>query len=390
MRILVYPHDLGIGGSQINAIELAAAVGARGHDVAVFGAPGPLVTRIRESGLEFIESPIPHRRPSPAVLRALSQTVQERRIDVLHGYEWPPILESWIAAGRGEAVAVGTVMSMAVADFLPRHMPLLVGTRQIAAAEQAANRADVAVLEPPVDLRTNHPDVDVGAGSFRRTYGLGGDDLTVVTVTRLAHEMKLEGLLVAIDTVADLAETTSANCKLVIVGDGQARREVEQRARQVNRRLGRDVVILTGEVSDPRPAYAASDIVLGMGSSALRAMAFGKPLIVQGERGFWKLMSPESAEEFLWTGWYGVGESAAAGPRRLRSELDMVLLDPARREELGRYSLRLVTERFSSVLPGYRSRRTERRWTRRLPSVGNAWIPPVPRRCTGGISSGST
>ena len=33
---------------------------------------------------------------------------------------------------------------------------------------------------------------------------------------------------------------------------------------------------------DPRPAYAAADIVIGMGGSSLRGMAFGKPTIVVG------------------------------------------------------------------------------------------------------------
>src|SRR6476620_3112154 len=32
LRILVYPHDLTIGGSQINAIDLAAGVQMAGHD----------------------------------------------------------------------------------------------------------------------------------------------------------------------------------------------------------------------------------------------------------------------------------------------------------------------------------------------------------------------
>ena len=43
MRILVYPHDLAIGGSQINAVDLAAGAAAAGHAVVIYGRPGPLV-----------------------------------------------------------------------------------------------------------------------------------------------------------------------------------------------------------------------------------------------------------------------------------------------------------------------------------------------------------
>ena len=132
MRILVYPHDLGIGGSQLNAIELAAAVQRLGHEVVVYGRPGPLNRRIEELGLEFVPSPEPHLRPTPSVVKALVRLARERKIDILHGYEWPPALESLIASRRTPGTAaVATVMSMSVAPFIPKSMPLLVGTQEI-------------------------------------------------------------------------------------------------------------------------------------------------------------------------------------------------------------------------------------------------------------------
>ena len=42
MKIMVMPIDLEIGGSEINAIDLAAAVHRHGHDVVVIGRHGPL------------------------------------------------------------------------------------------------------------------------------------------------------------------------------------------------------------------------------------------------------------------------------------------------------------------------------------------------------------
>ena len=79
MRILVYPHDLKMGGSQTNAIELAAAVSRLGHECIVFGRRGTLCDRIEELGLEFIESPEPGRRPSLKIARALRQIVANAR-----------------------------------------------------------------------------------------------------------------------------------------------------------------------------------------------------------------------------------------------------------------------------------------------------------------------
>jgi len=342
MRILVYPHDLNLGGSQTNAIELAAAVKALGHECIVYGRPGSLCDRIAELGVEFIESPDPGRRPSLSIAADLRRIVRERGIDVVHGYEWPPGLEAAAAVEREEGVAaVCTVMSMAVAPFLPRSLPLVVGTQQISAVEQAQGRSRVHLIEPPVDLDHNaDPGADV-VRAFRAQWGLGDLPLLVV-VSRLVPELKAEGVVTAIDAVEALDATTPF--QLLIVGDGRARADLEVSAAGVNERLGRPAVVFTGELADPRPAYAAADIALGMGGSALRSLAFGAPLIVQGERGYFRTLTPDSVDEFRWQGWYGVGGDAASGPERLHAELVPLLTDVALRAELGLFSSTIVEE----------------------------------------------
>jgi len=346
MRILVFPHDLAIGGSQLNAIELAAAVQRLGHEVLVFGRPGPLNQRIEELGLEFVPSPEPHRRPTPSVVTALVRLARERKIDIIHGYEWPPALEGLMAARRSPGTAaVATVMSMAVAPFIPKSMPILVGTQEILTAEQEFGRTLAALLEPPVDLDANNPSLDVAEQEFRAVWGLEPGAYTVVLVSRLAKELKLEGILAAIDCMGLLSQ--ELRIQLVIAGDGPTRRLVENRARTVNEASGRRVVVLTGELEDPRAAYAVADVALGMGGSALRALAFAKPLIVQGEQGFWELLTPDSLPLFLEQGWYGVGPGSQGGADRLAQLLRGLLPDESRRESLGSFGLSTVRERFS-------------------------------------------
>lgn len=349
MRILVHPHDLAMGGSQMNAIDLAHGLVRRGHDVCVYGRPGVLVERIERLGLEFVRAPEPRHRPGREIVADLRRLVAERRLDVLHGYEWPPGLECHLASRGTDAVAVTTVMSMAVAPFLPRTMPLVVGTEQIAAAERRAGRTLVSVLEPPVDTVENAPGLDLDVAAFRARW-LPGDRPTVVCVTRLARELKLEGLLSAVDAVGRLAleqrRRGEPPVRLLVVGDGPARAEVAQAAARVEGLVGAGTVVLTGELADPRPAYAVADVALGMGGSALRAMAFATPLVVQGERGFFRLLDEESAPDFLWTGWYGVGgpaDPAAALADLLRD----LLADPGRRTRLGALGRDLVQRRFS-------------------------------------------
>src|ERR1700736_191923 len=122
MRILVYPHMMSIGGSQLNAIELAAAVRDRGHDVMLVSTAGTLVKTVHKLDLEYVSLPPNFRRLSISMLRYLSRIVEDRAIDIVHGYEWPPAIALYYGPQLTHRVpAVCTVMSMAVAPFLPRN-----------------------------------------------------------------------------------------------------------------------------------------------------------------------------------------------------------------------------------------------------------------------------
>ena len=346
LRILVYPHDLGVGGSQLNAIEIASAVQRLGHPTVVFGRPGPLLERIAQLGLEFVEAPAPRHRPSARVIRAMIRLIDERGLDILHGYEWPPTLECVAASRlRPGTVAVSTVMSMSVAPFIPKTVPLAVGTEQIASAERSFGRRSVDTIEPPVDLVENDPELDVGRAGFQAHWGLAQPRFTVGLVTRFAYQLKLEGILAAMDAVGSLA--ADLPIRLVIAGDGPARTEVEQHAAAANRRYGDGTVVLVGELLDPRPVYSVADVAIGMGGSALRAMAFAKPLIVQGERGFWELLTPDSLPRFLHTGWYGLGSNPANGSLMLAAILRGLVDDEPLRSRLGAFARTVVEERFS-------------------------------------------
>ena len=115
------------------------------------------------------------------------------------------------------------------------------------------------------------------------TWGWARDAIALVVVSRLSEEMKARGIEDAIRAVERLNDP---RVRLIIVGTGDAEERLRAIAAAVNARLGQASVVFAGPLSDPRPAYDAADVVLGMGSSAARGLAFGKPLIVLGERGW--------------------------------------------------------------------------------------------------------
>lgn len=339
MRILVYPHELAMGGSQINALELAGAVRDLGHEVVVFATSGVLVDKVRRLNLEFVEAPPRKYGVDPATIRSLTSTVRDREIDLVHPYEWAPSVETAFGpALRYGIPAVMTVLSMDVPDFLPRHFPLIVGTHALA-AEEALRRTRIQVMEPPVDTEHNKPSA---VSDARRKLRIPSGHVVISVVGRLTTDLeKLQGVETAIRVVDGLSERRPV--MLLIAGDGGGLPAVSAAAQAVNRRHGREVVQVHGNVSDPRPLYEAADVVLGMGSSALRGMAYAKPLIVQGTAGFWMLASPETAPRFLRDGWFGHGGGGAGD---LQQILTVLLDDDEVRLNLGAFGRKLVEERF--------------------------------------------
>lgn len=338
----MYPHDLGIGGSQINAIDLAAIYAQDGHDVSVYGIEGPLVSYIEEKGLPFLAARQLRYRPAPSRIVQLASIARERRVDVIHSYEWPPCLDAYFGAHLAVGVPlVCTVLSMEVSSLVPPSVPLIMGTEQLG-AEAGRRRSDVRVLEPPINIEADHPGID--GRPFRVQHSVSDDELLIATVSRLSIELKLAAIVDVIDAVEILAPRNPV--RLIVVGDGDARTQLEARAAAANARLGRAAVSLVGALADPRPAYAAADVVVGMGSSALRAMAIGKPLVVQGEGGFSLPLSPDTLATFLWQGFWGVGDGRS-GSDRLAGHLESLVTDAALRMKLGEYGRRTVVERFS-------------------------------------------
>jgi glycosyltransferase involved in cell wall biosynthesis len=339
MKLLVYPHIMEIGGSQLNAIELARGVQEQGHDVVVFAPDGELVPMVEQFGLEYIRSPDENKRPSLRNIRELNHIVAARGIDIVHGYEDGPALELALGPHRKFGTPlVTTVLSMSVPSHIPTHERLIVGTADLLEA-QTGIRNRSYLIEPPIDTDANSPTV---AGGGRALFGIDQDTVLIAVICRMTTDLdKLQGVLEAIGVVGRLAE--SHPVALLVVGAGSGLPQVREAATAVNDQFGRDVIVVTGALLDPRPAYAAADIVIGMGSSALKGMAFGKPLVVQGEQGFWKLLEPATLPIFLAQGFFGHGGT----PDDLRGALTRLISNPAWRVELGRFARRVVVDRFS-------------------------------------------
>ena len=345
MKLLVFPHHLEIGGSQTNAIDLATkSRDDFGHEVVFAATPGPAAEVLDQRRFRLIELPRPRSMPSPTLIREFGRACRREDPDLVHAYEDQQIFDAFYGAHVAQSVPMmGTVMSMAVHRMLPRSIPLTYGTKALADAAALRQPAPVWLLEPPVNTDTDHPGA-VDPGPFVAEWGLDDEAVNVVAVSRLISWLKGEGLFRAMDAVAAVARRRGGPAvRLVMVGGGPLLGRLAQRAAEVNTEAGRRLVVVTGPMLDPRPAYAAADIVLGMGGSILRGMAFAKPALVVGEGGFSAVYGPDTEAYFHQEGLYGFGRG---GPADLAAQLAGLVDDPQQRQALAAFAHRSVVERY--------------------------------------------
>ncbi len=347
-RVLVHLNSLELGGTQINALDLAVEIREHGIQSILVGArdtipAGPSLLDIaaaRGIAIEVYD-------PEESILargRQLTALAEEHGAGLIHVYgSWGGGARPtyWGYARFGRRPWIQTVYEMEVSPKIKRHMPLIVGTGYL--VDELEHRPGRTILiSPPVDTESDRPDSEAGA-AFRAEHRLDGTLLVIVS--RLDADMKSLPIGLAIDAMAGLP----ADVTLAIVGTGDDAVRLKETAGRVNAGLGRDAVRFVGPMVDPHPAYAAADVVLGMGSSAARGLAFGKPLVVQGQAGWSRLFDEDSAAELArYSFWSPL--SVERPVEQLQGVIEPLLADDARRARLGEFGRRFAVERFGLTM----------------------------------------
>ena len=357
LNILIGLEGLALGGCPINALDLGRAMRRRGHHVTVFA----IEEDVRVSLLPYAErcgfpvTVLPAFSGVAVLARQIRDLATRRSVDVIHVFApWLGPAATIAAASRGRRAAVVTNWMMENVAYIPRQTPMIVGTRMLFEEAEQTHQGRVWLMEPPVDLDADRPDAALGR-SFRLRLGVADDEVAVVVVSRLDSQMKAEGIGYAVEALQRLGRP---KLRLIVVGDGNAYDDIAAAARRVNGNLGREAVVMAGAMQDPRPAYAGADITLGMGGSALRALAHARPLVVLGENGFAETFAPDTADYFYRFGFFG--DTRSDDPVRHLAEKLEPLLDLREREELSSFGLEQVRAKFGLIVSAEKLERVYR------------------------------
>jgi glycosyltransferase involved in cell wall biosynthesis len=349
------PHR---GGYERTVSELAERVAAAGHDVTVITCDlGLAPVRETRGGVRIYRLPswqilggtytIP--KPSLSGLRLLREALAGR-CDLVHTHTrfFPttalgmvisllmrrPLVHTEHGAGHSQTgrrivSMVNQIVDHGFGSLLMRYAHVIAISNAAADFCRHLGARKVEIIPDGVDIEVFHP----RASSFRQKYGIGADETVVTFVGRLVWGKGVQDLLAAWPAYA------TENTRVVLVGDGPMREELEQAAT----RLGASVVFTGGlDTEGVCDTLAATDIFVspthteGLGLTLIEAGAMGLPAVACGIEGVLDVVLDERSGVLV-----PVGDVAALG-----AAVQRLAHNPQLRRTMGAAAREHVRARF--------------------------------------------
>lgn len=352
-RILMVTMGLDIGGAETHIVELSKQLKAMGHDVAVVSNGGVYVPEIEAAGIRHYQAPL-HRRSVGCMiesLHTLKRVIRQEQPDLVHAHARIPGFLCGLLHKRMGFPFVTTAHWVFQTSGGLRYLTNW-GQRTIAVSDdiKAYLIREYGIPAEHISITINGIDTDkfspaVSGARVQAEFGLDPARPILSYVSRMDEDRALVARQLIEITPA--LEQRVPGVQLLIAGGGNVFEELNAKAEQVNRQLGRKVIAMTGPRTDINEIVAAGDVFVGVSRAALEAMAAAKPVIVAGNEGYQGLFGPDKLEEARLGNFCCRGLELSTPERLLEDAAAALTLPPERKEGLGTYGRQVIFDHYS-------------------------------------------
>ena len=342
-RVLLADLERVWRGGQEQALLLMTGLKRRGHGAELVAVrDSAIASRAQAAGIRVHAIGDGARRIGAA--RRLRQLLQETRFDLVYANEAHALTAAWLARSHRHVPLVAarrvafplSRSSIALARY--RAAARILAISQAVRSELLAAGVDAKRIEVvPDGVEIPGPMSPETRENARKRWGFRADETVVVCVGALTAE---KGHALLIEAFAKLRREITS-CRLLLAGEGRLHAQLERQAREAGLE---SAIIFAGFVPDVESVYAAGDLFVfpsleeGAGSSLLRAMAFGLPVLALARGG---------VAEIIEDGRNGVLVQEASAEALARAAARM-LRDTGLRERLSRAARETVASRYSA------------------------------------------
>ena len=289
-RVLVADLERVWRGGQEQALLLMTGLKRRGDCAELVAVrDSSIASRAQAAGIRVHAVADRARRIGAA--RRLRQLIREKRFDLVYANEAHALTAAWLARAHSHVPMVAARRVVFPLSRSPislaryRAATRIVAISQAVRSELLAAGLDAKRIEVvPDGVEIPDPISPEARLRARERWGFRADEAVIVNAGALTGE---KGHALLIEAFARLRRELG-NCRLLIAGDGPLRAQLERQAKEAG--LGAEIIV-AGFVSDVDSVYRAGDLFVfpslheGGGTSLLRAMAFGLPVLALARGG---------------------------------------------------------------------------------------------------------
>lgn len=303
-RILMALMGLEIGGAETHVVELSKELKKQGYDIIVASNGGVYEKELEAVGIRHYRVPL-NQRNIFKMIRSyfiLKRIIKKEKVDIVHSHARIPSFVCGILKKRmpkdftfvtSAHWVFYTGMGLKyLTDWGQKVIAVSEDIREYLIKNYRVRNENIFVTINGIDTDKFSPDTD--ASNIRAEFHLREGEPTLVYVSRMDESRALVARQL-IEVAPRLAQEIPG-LRMLIVGGGDVYEELLAKSAEVNRRIGRDCITMTGGRTDINELVAVSDVFVGVSRAALEAMAAEKPVIVAGNEGYIGLFSPDKLE----------------------------------------------------------------------------------------------
>ena len=353
MNILMSLMSLDIGGAETHVFELSKELKRRGHNIIITSNGGAYVKDLEDAGIKHYTVPLQNKNPRNVMtaFSMLKKIIAEEKIDIVHSHARIPSFILGKIHKKMKFPFVTTAHWIFTTKYGLKYITNW-GQKTLAVSEDIKKYLmdNYKMPEDDITVTVNGIDVDKFADvpakpEIIKELGILKEDKTIVYVSRMDKSRSLVAhhLISAIDKLDNIID----DLKCVIVGGGDDFDNVKAEAEAVNKKLGRDAIVLTGARTDISDLIAPCKLFVGVSRAALEAMACKKPTIVAGNEGYIGLFDEDKLEVGIGTNFCCRGCMEPSEKELIQDIANFFGLCDEEWERLGEYARKTVIENYS-------------------------------------------
>lgn len=352
-NILLSLMQLNIGGAETHVVELAKELKRRGFNIIVTSNGGVYVKELEECGIKHYSVPLQNKNPLNMAKskRLLKKIIRDEKIDIVHSHARIPSFILGKLYKKMKFPFVTTAHWVFNTGYGLKYITDW-GEKTVAVSEDIKTylmdnyhvpEGDINVTINGIDTDKFSPDTEYS--DIKSEFNINDGDTVITYVSRLDESRSLAAKQL-IEIIPEI-DGKIDNLKVIVVGAGDDFNNVKLLADKVNKKIGREVVLLAGARTDINKLIAPCKLFVGVSRAVLEAMAAEKPVIIAGNEGYIGLFDDSKLQVGIDTNFCCRGCEMTSGELIKNDILRFFSMTPSEQDTLGSYGRQLIKQEYS-------------------------------------------